>query len=85
LVKCLLENFWSLMDLNPRPLTGVNGLVGVEILACPKVLLTLEILAIIGGYWALFEARSWGEVGRWLPTSDLYKPGLLEAMGGGSE
>jgi hypothetical protein len=40
----------------------------------------LEILAIFGGYWALFEARSWGEVGRWLPTSDLYKPGLLEAM-----
>jgi hypothetical protein len=44
-------------------------------------------LANIGGYWALFEARSWEEVGRWLPTSDLYKPGLLEAMGrsGGSE
>jgi hypothetical protein len=42
-------------------------------------------LVIFGGYWALFEARSWGEVGRWLPTSDLYKPGLLEAMGGHSE
>jgi hypothetical protein len=40
----------------------------------------LEILVIFGGYWALFEARSWGEVGRWLPTSDLYKPGVLEAM-----
>jgi hypothetical protein len=34
----------------------------------------------LGGYWALFEARSWGEVGRWLPNSDLYKPSLLEAM-----
>jgi hypothetical protein len=45
----------------------------------------LEILSIFGGSWALFEARSWGEVGRWLPTSGLYKPGLLEAMGGGSE
>jgi hypothetical protein len=48
----------------------------------------LEILPIIGRYWALFEARSWEEVGRWLPTSGLYKPGLLEAMGeisGGSE
>jgi hypothetical protein len=43
-----------------------------------------QILALLGGYWALFEARSWGEVGRWLPTSDLYKPGLLEAMEGGS-
>jgi hypothetical protein len=42
-------------------------------------------LVIFGGYWALFEARSWGEVGRWLPTSDLYKPEVLEAMGGGSE
>jgi hypothetical protein len=47
--------------------------------------LLLKILANIGGYWALFEARSWEEVGRWLPTSDLYKPGLLEAMGGDSE
>jgi hypothetical protein len=25
----------------------------------------------IGGYWALFEARSWGEVGSLLPTSSL--------------
>jgi hypothetical protein len=47
--------------------------------------LLLEIFALFGGYWALFEARSWEEVGRWLPTSDLYKPGLLEAMGGDSE
>jgi hypothetical protein len=37
-------------------------------------------LANIGGYWALFEARSWGEVGRLLPTSGLYKPEVLEAM-----
>jgi hypothetical protein len=42
-------------------------------------------LSIFGGSWALFEARSWGEVGRWLPTSGLYKPEALEAMGGGSE
>jgi hypothetical protein len=40
---------------------------------------------ILGGDWALFEAISWGEVRRWLPTSDLYKPSLLEAMGGDSE
>jgi hypothetical protein len=37
-------------------------------------------LALFGGYWALFEARYWGEVGIWLPTSDLYKLGLLESM-----
>ena len=36
----------------------------------------------MGGYWALFEARSWGKVGIWLPTSDIYNLGLLEAMGG---
>ena len=44
----------------------------------------LEILVIFGGYWALFEVRSWGEVGRWLPISYLYKLGLLEAMAGDS-
>jgi hypothetical protein len=38
----------------------------------------LEILVIFGGYWVLLEARSWGGVGRWLPTSDIYKPRLLE-------
>jgi hypothetical protein len=32
------------------------------------------------GYWALFEARSWGEVGRLLPTSYIYKPWVLEAI-----
>jgi hypothetical protein len=32
-----------------------------------------------GGYWALFEAKSWGEVGRWLPNSDIHKPWILEA------
>jgi hypothetical protein len=42
---------------------------------CPR------FLANIGGYWALFEAKSWEEVGRWLPTSNIYKLGLLEAMG----
>jgi hypothetical protein len=42
-------------------------------------------LANIGGYWALFEARSRGKVGRWLPTPDLYKTCLLEAMEGDSQ
>jgi hypothetical protein len=37
-------------------------------------------LANIGGFGALFEARSWGEVGRLLPTSSLYKPEALEAI-----
>jgi hypothetical protein len=41
-----------------------------------------RVLALLGGYWALFEARYWGEVGIWLPTSDIYKPVLLEAIGG---
>jgi hypothetical protein len=41
-----------------------------------------RFLVIFGGSWALFEARSWGEVGRWLPTSGLYKPEALESMGG---
>jgi hypothetical protein len=36
-------------------------------------------LANIGGYWALFEARSWGEVGRLLPNSDIYKTRVVEA------
>jgi hypothetical protein len=45
----------------------------------------LEILVIFEEYWSLFKTRSWGEVGRWLPTSDLYKLVLLEAMGGDSE
>jgi hypothetical protein len=44
-----------------------------------------RFLALFGGYWALFEAGSWGKVGRWLPTLDLYKPSLLEAMRGYSE
>jgi hypothetical protein len=34
---------------------------------------------MFGQYWALFEARSWGEVGRLLPTLDLYKLRVLEA------
>jgi hypothetical protein len=44
-----------------------------------------RFLPIFAGYWALFEARSWGVVGRWLPNSDLYKPGLIEAMARDSE
>jgi hypothetical protein len=43
-----------------------------------------RFLALFGGYWALFEARSWGEVGIWLPTLDLYKIGLIEARRGHS-
>jgi hypothetical protein len=35
-------------------------------------------LVIFGGFGALFEARSWGEVGSLLPTSSLYK---LEVLG----
>jgi hypothetical protein len=44
-----------------------------------------RFLTFFGGYWALFKARSWGEVGRWLPTSYIYKPGLIEAMRGDSK
>jgi hypothetical protein len=43
------------------------------------------IFPIFGGYWALFEAIYLEEVGGWLPTSDLYKPGLLEAKRGDSK
>jgi hypothetical protein len=49
------------------------------------------LLEIFSHYWeilGLFEARSWEEVRRWLPTSGLYKPCIFEAMGeisGGSE
>jgi hypothetical protein len=44
-----------------------------------------RFLALCGGYWTLFEEKYWEEVGRWLPTSDIYKAGILEAMGGGSK
>jgi hypothetical protein len=47
--------------------------------------LLLKLLANIGGYWALFEARSWGEVGIWLPTPDIYKPRIREARKGDSK
>jgi hypothetical protein len=45
-------------------------------------------LEIFGQYWGIlgpFLGQILGEVGRWLPTLGLYKPGLLEAMGGDSE
>jgi hypothetical protein len=45
----------------------------------------LEILSIVGGSWALFEAISWGDVGIWLPTSGLYKLGAFESIGIGSD
>jgi hypothetical protein len=44
-----------------------------------------SVFGDFGYYWeilGLFVARYWGEVERWLPTSDLYKPDLLEAMEG---
>jgi hypothetical protein len=44
-----------------------------------------RFFVIFGGCWALFEARSWGEVGRWLPNLGLYKTDALEAMGGSPE
>jgi hypothetical protein len=42
-------------------------------------------LVIFGGSWALFEVRYWGEVGRLLTTSSIYKPWVLESIEGGSE
>jgi hypothetical protein len=48
----------------------------------------LAVLGDLAHFWgilALFEARSWGEVGRLLPTSSLYKLEVLEAMEGGLE
>ena len=33
------------------------------------------------GSGAPFEARSWGEVGSWLPTSILYKPKVFGKLG----
>jgi hypothetical protein len=42
-------------------------------------------LAIFGGFGALFEARSWGEVGILLPTSSLYKLEVLGNLKRGSE
>jgi hypothetical protein len=38
-------------------------------------------LPIIGGSVARFEARSWEEVGRRIPTQNLYKPGVLSSIG----
>jgi hypothetical protein len=46
-----------------------------------KCEIMIEEYPLLGDIGPFFEARSWEEVGRWLPTSDLYKPGLLEAMG----
>jgi hypothetical protein len=42
-------------------------------------------LANIGVYWALLEARSRGEVGMLLTTSNIYKLKVLGAIEGGSE
>jgi hypothetical protein len=37
-------------------------------------------LAIFGGVGALFEARSWGEVGSLLPNSRIYKPYVIGSI-----
>jgi hypothetical protein len=34
----------------------------------------------IGRFGARFEAISWEEVGRLMPTSNLYKPGVLGSI-----
>jgi hypothetical protein len=38
-------------------------------------------LSIIGGFGALFEAKYWEEVGRMLPTPNLFKPKILGSRG----
>jgi hypothetical protein len=38
------------------------------------------IFSIFGRYWAFLEPKFWEEVGDEQPTSNLYKPGLFEAM-----
>jgi hypothetical protein len=38
------------------------------------------IFSIFGRYWAFLEPKFWEEVGDEKPTSNLYKPGLFEAM-----
>jgi hypothetical protein len=42
--------------------------------------LILLIFSIFGRYWAFLEPKFWEEVGDEQPTSNLYKPGLFEAM-----
>jgi hypothetical protein len=37
-------------------------------------------LTIFGGFGAIFEARSWGEVRIFLSTSSLYKPEVLGSL-----
>jgi hypothetical protein len=46
-----------------------------------KNFMILRILVIFGRSGALFEARSWEEVGRMLPTSNIYKPEVLGSLG----
>jgi hypothetical protein len=38
------------------------------------------ILSFFWRYWAFLEPKFWEEVGDEQPTSNLYKPGLFEAM-----
>jgi hypothetical protein len=38
------------------------------------------IFSIFGRYWAFLELKFWEEVGDEKPTSNLYKPGMFEAM-----
>jgi hypothetical protein len=42
------------------------------------------IFSIFGRYWAFLEPKFWEEVGDEQPNSNLYKPGLFEAIKGQS-
>ena len=37
---------------------------------------------VFGSYWVVLEPKFWEEVGDEKPTSQLYNPGLFEAIGG---
>jgi hypothetical protein len=37
---------------------------------------------VFGSYWVVLEPKFWEEVGNEQPTSQLYKPGLFEAIEG---
>jgi hypothetical protein len=37
---------------------------------------------VFGSYWVVLEPKFWEEVGDEQPTSQLYNPGLFEAIGG---
>jgi hypothetical protein len=37
---------------------------------------------VLGSYWVVLEPKFWEEVGDEQPTSQLYNPGLFEAIEG---